>query len=163
MRRGFASQIFTCTLLVVATVFAQTGKGSFHSVWKLDPEKSDLGEGAPKSLTITVLSETPQIFSWRVHGIDDKGKTFSYSWSGPEDGSMHSVMQGGKEDFKESAKKDGDGALLRHGEEADGSSFDARATLSEDGKTMTDEVTEKSKDGKETKTKWVYHRSSDPH
>jgi hypothetical protein len=89
------------------------------------------------------------MLSWRVHLIDGKGKAISYSWSGPEDGSMQPVMQGGKEIGKQSAKKEDDGSLLRHGEDPDGSSFDARSKMSDDGNTMTEELTERLTDAYE--------------
>jgi hypothetical protein len=55
-------------------------------------------------------------------------------------------------------KRDGD-TLLRHGEDPkDGSSFDARSTLSADGNTITDVVITKSKDGKTSKMTGVFHR-----
>jgi hypothetical protein len=57
-----------------------------------------------------------------------------------------------------SARKEGD-TLLRHSEDLGGSS-DYRATLSSDGNTATEEMTTKSKDGKETKGKTVWHRVS---
>jgi hypothetical protein len=90
--------------------------------------------------------------------VDPDGKPFAYWWHGPEDGSMHPVMSksGGQE--KQSAKKEQEGSIARHGEQADGSSFDARSKISDDGNSMTEEVTAKSKDGKETKQKYVYKR-----
>jgi hypothetical protein len=106
-----------------------------------------------------ILKDTPQMLSWRVRGVDDKGKPFAYSWSGPEDASMHAVkQQGGGDAGMQSAKRDSDGSLLRHGADKDGSSFDAHDTLSDDGNTVNEVVTAKSKDGKETKTTSVYHR-----
>ena len=36
--------------------------------------------------------------------------------------------------------------------------MDVRSKVSDDGNTMTDEVTDRSKDGKEAKSKWVWHR-----
>jgi hypothetical protein len=92
-------------------------KHSGVGTWKLDVSQSEFGsDPAPKSVTITVLKDTTE---WRVHFVDDKGKPMSYSWSGPEDGSMHPVIQGGKDIGKQSAKKEDDGSLLRHGEDAD--------------------------------------------
>ena len=71
---------------------------------------------------------------------------------------MHPVMQNGKEMSKESAKREEDGSLLRHVEDPDGSSSDARSRVSDDGNILTDEMTVKAKDGKELKRKIVYHR-----
>jgi|ERR1022692_211291 hypothetical protein len=158
MRKGFLGALVVWAL--VASSLAQNNRSGVGT-WKMDASQSDFGsDPAPKSVTITVLKDTPEMLSWRVHLIDDKGKAIFYSWSGPEDGSMHSVMQMAKEIGKQSAKKEDDGSLLRHGEDPDGSSFDARSKISDDGNTMTEETTEKSKDGKETKQKGVYRRAS---
>ena len=149
---------FFCVVALCASVFAQTNKSAV-GIWKFDSTKSDLGrEAAPKSLTITVLKDTPQLISWRVSGEEHDGTPFAYWWHGPADGSMHPVMSKTGKQGIQSAKKEQDGSLLRHGEEADGSSFDARSIISDDGNSMTDEITTKSKDGQETKQKYAYNR-----
>jgi hypothetical protein len=152
---------FACLSLALASAFAQQ-KASSVGTWKLDPAQSDFGsDPALKSVTLNILKDTPQMLSWRVRVVDDKGKLWSYSWSGPEDGSMNPIIQPGKpSDTQESARKDADGTLIRHGEEKDGSSFDARGTISADGNTITDQIVGKSKDGKESKAKYVYHRAA---
>jgi hypothetical protein len=150
--------VLACMALITASASAQQ-KHSGVGTWKMDMSKSDLGsDPKPKSVTIMVFKDSPELVSWRVREVDDKGKSSSFSWKGPADGSMHPVMQNGKEIGKQSAKKDDQGALLRHGEDPDGSYFDARSMLSDDDNSMTDEVTAKSKDGKESKQKYVYHR-----
>lgn len=155
------------TLLMLSVCSLLFGLASAQSTqsavgtWKMDMSQSDFGAGpAPKSSTVTVLKDTPTMLSWRVHMLDEKGKSVAYSWSGPEDGSMHPVMQNGKEISKQSAKRQDDGSLVRHGEDTDGSSFDARGRISDDGNTITEDVTAKTNDGKESKQKYVYHRSS---
>ena len=84
------------------TANAQTNKNHASAVgtWKLDVTHSDFGPGpAPKSVTITILADTPQMLSWRVKYVDDKGKSLAYSWSGAADGSMHPLkVQSGAED-----------------------------------------------------------------
>jgi hypothetical protein len=153
--------VLACMPLIAASASAKQ-KHSAVGTWKMEISKSDLGsDPKPKSVTIMVFKDSPELVSWRVRVVDDKGKPSSYSWKGPADGSMHPVMQNGKEIGKQSAKKDDQGALLRHGEDPDGSSFDARSMLSDDGNAMTDEITSKAKDGKESKQKYVYHRVSD--
>ena len=151
-------------LLSVSIAAWQTNASKASSVgtWKLDRSKVPFGsETPPKSLTLTILTDTPETSSWRVDVVDDKGQSFSYSWSGPTDGSLQPLIgPGGMEIGKESLKRDGD-ALLRHGEDADGSSFDGRATLSADGNTINDIVTMKSKDGKTSKMTGVMHRMID--
>src|SRR5215469_16277090 len=124
----------TWILLLGAVAVAQNA--SLTGTWELDTKQSDFGSGpAPKSITSTV-KDTPKMFSFRGHGIDDKGKSFSYSWSGPTDGSMHPTTENGKVTGQSSIRKVGDG-FVRHGEGTDGSSFDAKATVSSDGDTIT--------------------------
>jgi hypothetical protein len=132
--------------------------------WKVDIAHSDFGsEAAPKSITVTILKDTPRMLSWRVNGVGAKGEPFSYSWSGPEDGSMHAVIVDGKAGGDmQGAKREQDGTLVRREENSDGSSFEARSTMSADGKTITEATTSKSKDGKESKQSYVYRRVSMP-
>jgi hypothetical protein len=104
-----------------------------------------------------ILKDTPTMLSWRAHVVSDKGEDVS-SWGGPTDGTLRPVTQNGKEISKQSAKREADGSLHRHGEQPDGSSFDAYSKVSNDGTTITDEITVKPKDGKEVKQKLVYHR-----
>jgi hypothetical protein len=81
-------------ILAVSIGLAQD-KPSLAGNWKLDIVQSEFGSGpAPKSVAGTIFKESPQMFSYRSHGIYDKGKPFSESWSGPEDGSMHPVILG---------------------------------------------------------------------
>jgi hypothetical protein len=150
-----------CLSLALSSAFAQQ-KPSLAGTWKLDPAQSDFGsDPALKSLTINILKDTPEMFSWRVRMVDDKGKASAYSWSGPQDGSMHPIIEPGKSAItQESARREADGTLIRHGEDPNGSSFDARATISADGNTITDQMVGKSKDGKESKAKYVYHKAS---
>ena len=70
---------------------------------------------------------------------------------------MHPTIRNGKADFNQSASKEQDGTMVRRGEDKDGS-WEARSKVSADGKTLTDEITTKSKDGKETKDTDVYQR-----
>jgi hypothetical protein len=157
-------------ILVIALVtfgaisaLAQTNasKPSAVGTWTLDAAHSDFGsQPAPKSLTLTILKDTDEMSSWRVTGVDDKGKSFAFSWSGPKDGTMQPLKgSDGREMGKESLRVD-QSALLRHGEDpTDGSSFDGRATMSDDGNTITDVVTVRMKDGKSTKATNVYRRT----
>ena len=158
-----------CALAVAAmtltsfTAFAQTNAAQASGVgtWKLDVAKSSFGsEPAPKAVTLSILQDTPELCSWRVELVDDKGQSMSLSWTGPQDGSMQPVKgPKGEVIAQESLKRDKDGALLRHGVDArDGSTFDARSTLSADGNTITDVMTQKTKDGKTSKATAIYHR-----
>jgi hypothetical protein len=159
MRTSILSATAICVLFGAST-WGQS-KDSDVGTWNVDIAQSTFGsEPTPKSITVVILKDTPQLLSWRVNGVDANGKEFAYSWSGPIDGTMHPVMQNGKEIGKQSARRENDGTLDRHGEDPEGSSFDARDKLSSDGNTILEDTSEKSKDGKETKTKTMYHRIS---
>jgi hypothetical protein len=109
----------------------------------MDLTQSTFGsEPPPKSLTLSIIKDTPEASAWRVDIVDTAGKSMSYSWSGPVDGTLQPLKSAdGQVVGKESLKRDGD-ALLRHGEDpSDGSSFDSRATMSADGNTITDVTT----------------------
>ena len=63
--------------------------------WKMDVAKSDFGgDPAPKSVTVTIIKDTPEMLSWRVHMIDDKGHAVTYLWKGPKDGSRSTLVRG---------------------------------------------------------------------
>jgi hypothetical protein len=149
---------FLWAVLVVSVGLAQD-KPSMVGNWKLDIAQSDFGsDPAPKSQVGTVFKDTPQMLSYRVHGIDDKGKPFAYSWSGPEDGSMHSGLLNGKQSDQAGFTREQDGTLVQRGKDADGSTFENRISMSPDGNTWTAEGNSKSKDGKESRYKQVFHR-----
>ena len=119
-------------------------------------------EPPPKSITLSIIKDTPEASAWRIDGVDPADQSFSYSWSGPYDGTLQ-PMKGadGQVIGKQSFKRDGD-ALLRHGEDPSNElSFDARVTMSANGNTLTDVITAKSKDGKTEKTTNVFRRSTD--
>jgi hypothetical protein len=134
---------------------------SLVGTWKLDVTQSDFGrDPALRSFTFTMTKDSPELGSYRGHGVDHDGKPISFSWSGPEDGSMHPVKDAaGKTLAMQSLKRQPNGALLRHGEDSsDGSSFNGEGKMADDGNTFVEESTEKSKDGTETKARQVYHR-----
>jgi hypothetical protein len=144
---------FIFSLLV--SVSAAQDKTSFEGTWKLDSAKDDSGSEQPlMGMTATISRVAPNFLSIRLSGIDPTGKPFSNSWVGPEDGTMHpfenaSGVQG--------VLRDGN-VLIRQGQTPDGSTYDARESLSADGNTLTGEMTIKSKDGKEDKSTSVWHR-----
>ncbi len=162
--------MITCALVVAVLTIgsfnppAQTNPAQASPVgrWQLDLAKSSFGsDPAPKAVTLTILTYTPKLTSWTVDVVGPKGESMSYAWSGPLDGSMQPVKDSkGQVLGQESLAQDKDGALLRRGTGwPDGSSFDARATLSADGNTINDVVTAKTKDGKASKMTMVYTRA----
>jgi hypothetical protein len=150
---------FFCVLITVSIGRAQD-KPSLVGNWKLDVAQSDFGpDPAPKSMAATTQMDTPQKLAFRIHGVDEKGKPFVISWSGPEDGSMHPMITNGKQTGQQGVKKEPDGTLVLRGTDStDGSTFDGRAYLSADGNTFTEEDTYTFKDGKVNKQKAVWHR-----
>ena len=155
------AHLFSVSLLICLATGVMAQSGSLVGTWKLDVSQSDFGrDPALRSFTFTMTKDSPELGSYRGHGVDHDGKPVSFLWSGPEDGTMHPVKNaGGKTLGMQSLKKQADGSILRHGEDSsDGSSFNAVGKVSDDGKTLTDEGTEKSKDGTETKVRQVYHR-----
>jgi hypothetical protein len=152
-------------LLNASLAIAQTNasKASAVGTWKMDLKQSTFGsEPPPKSVTLNIIKDTPEASAWRVDVVDSAGKSVSYSWSGPVDGTLQPLKAAdGQVIGKESLKRDGD-VLLRRGEDpSDGSSFDSRATMSADGNTITDVTTMKSKDGKTSQATGVYRRVTD--
>ena len=74
---------------------------------------------------------------------------------------MHPQTLNGKPSGQMSVTRGENGTLISHEQDSDGSKADFRFLLSPDGNTTTVEVTSISKDGKETKSKQVWHRVND--
>ena len=149
----FIAFAFIFSLLVSAS--SAQDKTSFEGTWKLDSAKGDSGSEQPlMTMTATISKVASNSLSIRLNGVDPTGKRYSHSWVGPEDGTMRPFEN---ESEGQSVRRDGN-ALIRHVETADGSTFDARDSLWGDGNTITEEMTIKSKDGKEEKSKSVWHR-----
>jgi hypothetical protein len=161
LKRVNAAAIFVVLLSSsLAVAQTKTAKQSSVGVWKLDVTQSKFGsaESSVKSATLTILKDTPDAMAWRWEGVDATSKSIAFSWSGPVDGSMQDLKDGnGQAVGKTSMKRDGD-AFVRRGDLPDGGSFEARATVSADGNTLTDVETDKSKDGKTVTDTTVYHR-----
>jgi len=161
MLKKVNSAAIVVLLLNTSPAIAQTNAANHSSVgvWKLDVKQSKFGSDAPpKSGTLTILKDTPEEVAWRYEGEDATGKSVTFSWSGPVDGSMQDLKgSDGQAVGKESMKREGD-ATIRHTEVPNVGTFDARGTLSADGKTFTDVSNMKSSDGKTATDTTVYHR-----
>ena len=150
--------------LTLATFTASAQTNAQHpstvGTWQLDVSKSSFGPQAPpKSITLTIFTDTPQACSWRVDALDENGQSMSYSWSGPQDGSLHPIKDAkGDVMGQESFKHDADGTLLRHGTDNGGNSFDGRASVSDDGNTITDVLKIKTPDGDVVSQTMIYRR-----
>lgn len=145
---------FALIFSLLVSVSSAQDKTTFEGTWKLDSAKGDSGSKPQMTMTATISKLAPNSLSIRLNGVDPTGKRFSHSWVGPEDGTMHPFEN---ESGEQSVRRDGN-VLIRHGEISDGSTFDARDSLSADGNTFTEEMTIKSKDGKEEKGNYVWHR-----
>jgi hypothetical protein len=146
---------FALIFSLLVSVSPAQDKTSFEGTWKLDSAKGGSGSEQPlMTMTATISKVAPNSLSIRLNGVDPTGKRFSHSWVGPEDGTMRPFEN---ESEWQSVRRDGN-ALIRHGEISDGSTFDVRDSLSADGNTITEEMTIKSKDGKEVKGKSVWRR-----
>jgi hypothetical protein len=127
--------------------------------WQLDVARSEFGpDPKPASLTLTILSDKPDLHTVRVDVVESNQNKASYQWSGPKDGKLYPVKSGdGQAMGQESMRNEGD-VLVRHVESPDGETLDSRATLSADGNMITDDGVGKAADGKAVKMHAVYHR-----
>jgi len=151
------------SLLAAPSAFAQAAASHVSSVgtWKADLKESKFGdEEAPKSITLTIMKDTPQLLSWRVEMVDAKGQAISYSWNGPQDGTMQPVKGSDGKELEKQSFKDEKGVLIRRGDGGkDGRPFESHVTTSADKNTMTDVVNAKSKDGKPMTQTIVWRRT----
>src|SRR6185437_4110037 len=142
MKKVFA---FTALLLTAAlpSAFAQNLS---VGTWKMDTAQSDFGpRPKPKSATLVITKDTPQMLAWHEREMSADGKPSHESWSGPEDGSMHTLKHtGGNGEFGISGNS---GNYTIHEKMADGTTSDATVTRSDDGSTMTEYITGKDKSG----------------
>jgi hypothetical protein len=160
-----ASALLVGCLSVGATaVVGQTNAAKTSSVgtWKLDLERSKFPSDFPKpqSMTLTILTDTPDAGSWRLEIVAEDGTNSpSLHWSGPKDGLMYPVQDAeGHTVWRANLRNDHD-ALIRHFELEPAGTIDSRATMSADGNTLSDEVVFTTLDGQVDKVVYVMHRS----
>lgn len=131
---------FSALLLTAAlpSTFAQSS--SSVGTWKYDATQSDFGsQPKPKSMTLVITKDTPQMLAWHVTEIDAAGKTVHESWSGPQDGSMHTLRA--TEGNGQAGFQNNNGELSIHWKMPNGMSAESQVTNSDEGKTMTEHVT----------------------
>jgi hypothetical protein len=156
------NKVLVCIFIAAASLLAQDSaqttakKPSISSGverWKLDTSKSDFGGNpVPKSETLVITKNTPDMLAWRLNGVDDKGKAYTESWSGKPDGTIRPMSSSMEKGDKASFKRNDDGSYTIH-EESPKWSMDSQATLSDDKNTMSEDATMKGSDGKEAKMK----------
>lgn len=128
---------FTALLLTAALPFAFAQSNSAVGTWKYDAAQSDTGSRPkPKSMTLHITKDTPQMLAWYLNGIGPDGKPIHESWRGPQDGSMHTLRR--SEGNGQASFQNNNGTFTIHEKTADGTDD---STVTNDGSTMTEHVT----------------------
>lgn len=148
---------FTALLLTAALPFAFAQSNSAVGTWKYDAAQSDLGSGPkPQSMTLHITKDTPQMLAWHLTETEPDGKVVHESWSGPQDGSMHTLKETGGNG--QASFEDDNGTRTAHWKMANGNTAQSTITTSDDGNTMTDHRTGTTKDGQPINGTAVWHR-----
>jgi hypothetical protein len=149
--------VLTAVLLTAAWpgVFAQNP--SSVGTWKYNASQSDFGSGTkPKSMTLVITKDTPQMLAWHLTEVDTDGKVIHESWSGPQDGSMHPLKRtGGNREAGFQAS--GDQFTITE-KSPDGTNTQSQVTKSDNGDTMTEHVTGTGQGGAPMTATIVWHR-----
>jgi hypothetical protein len=119
--------------------------------WKLDTSKSKLSE-VPKQETMQIDSADRNSIKYSIHGVSDEGKEYVENYDGKPDGNAYPVFVNGKELGKIAFAWQSEHVCTAQGQGPGGSSLEERATLSDDGKT----ITIKSREGKQEEETAVY-------
>jgi len=139
------------SLPVLAASAAQTHVPA-NSTWKLNLVESNFGGGPTmKSDVFTMLVDTPKWASFTDEYVDDSGKTWKWSWSGPANGTMHAATGIPGVKYSTNATDDISEEAL-----PDGTSITCSFSLSEDKKKFTDSCSTLTSDGKRYPQIMVY-------
>lgn len=148
---------FTALLLTAALPSAFAQSSSVVGTWKFDAAQSDTGSmPKPKSMTLHITKDTPQMLAWHVTEIVPDGKVVHESWSGPQDGSMQTLKS--TEGNGQASFQNDNGNRTIHWKMPNGATADSTITRSDDGNTMTEHRTGTSKDGQPITETVVWHR-----
>lgn len=148
---------FSALLLTAAIPYAFAQSNSAVGTWKFDAAQSDFGSmPKPKSMTLHITKDTPQMLAWHVTEIDPDGKVIHESWNGPQDGSMQTLRSTGGNG--QASFQNNNGTLTIHWKMPNGVTADSTATSSEDGNVMTEHLTGTSKSGQPFTETIVWHK-----
>ncbi len=148
---AFTALLFTAAL---PSAFAQN---SNVGTWKMDSAQSDFGSAPkPKSATLGVTKDTPQMLAWHESDISAEGKISRDSWMGPQDGSMHALKTNHRKG--EMAFEKNNGQYTIHEKMGDGATAESTVDISDGGKTMTEHINGKDKNGQPFTTTIVWHK-----
>ena len=147
----------TAVLLTAALPSAFAQNPSSVGTWKYDASQSDFGSGTkPKSMTLVVTKDTPQMLAWRLTEVDPDGKVIHESWSGPQDGSMHPLKRTGG-NGQAGFQAGGDQFTITE-KMPDGSNLQSQVAKSDNGNTMTEHVTGTGPGGAAMNATIVWHK-----
>ncbi|HEV2464789.1 MAG TPA: hypothetical protein VGT04_13370 [Acidobacteriaceae bacterium] len=148
---------FTALLLTAALPYAFAQNSSAVGTWKYDAAQSDSGSmPKPKSMTLHIIKDTPQMLAWHVTEIVPDGKVVHESWSGPADGSMQTLKS--TEGNGQASFQSNNGTRTAHWKLPNGATADSTITISDNGDTMTDHRTGTTKDGQPITETIVWHK-----
>lgn len=150
---------FTALLLTAAlpSAFAQNTSQNSSGVgtWKFEAAQSDFGSmPKPKSMTLYITKDTPQMLAWHLRGVDADGKPIHESWSGPQDGTMQTLKRSGGSG--QASFTNNNGTFTIHEKLANGETSDS--TVTSDGHTMTEKETGTDSKGQPFTATIVWHR-----
>lgn len=150
---------FTTLLLTAALPAAFAQNSSTVGTWKYDAAQSDSGsQPKPKSMTLVITKDTPQMLAWRVTEIDADGKTMHESWSGAPDGSMHPLKTTGGNG--QASFQNNNGEYTVHWKMPNGMTAESHIVTSDGGNTMTEHLTGTGENGQPTTQTIVWRRVS---
>src|SRR4051812_22120070 len=91
MRKQLAVPMMMAMVLCLAAA-AFAADDSAVGTWKLNVQKSQFGKmPAPKSATLKIFVDTPQMLKWSYTMVGADGKAVTESYAGAPDGKQHPV------------------------------------------------------------------------
>lgn len=135
--KNLAKLFLSLSLLFAAATLSAEAHPNFTGKWKLNAAKSEIGTAAVTALVVDVDHKDP-VFTYTAKGIAG-GQQFEQTETITTDGKVSRDSQG------VNVRASWDGAtLVAVGTADDGSMvYVARLSLSDDGKTITREITQK--------------------
>jgi hypothetical protein len=124
------------------------------STWTLNVAESNFGGGpSMKSDVFVMVTDTDKAAKWTDTTMDEAGKTWKSTWSGPADGTAH-PFTGMPGSYSTNAATDVSVMTA-----PDGSVATCSFSLSADKKKFTNKCVTKAKDGKQSNQTIVYDRT----
>ena len=162
MRKFSVVLFILCALSVLsAQSTAKKTTNPWIGTWKLDTSQSKFPEGQmPKSETLHLMAAGKNGTTYRLTGIDAKGKPFNERYHSAGDGKEGSMVRNGKVAGKASYTLHDDDTVTGEGSESDGTKWTMNASLSDDKKTITANFHFKPAQGSEFDQTEVYKKQT---